>query len=52
MTCIRKFCTDSLHHLDCPPPDGLHGQGDEAGDRVSQGQVVHEVVDIGTDPVK
>ena len=47
---FHKFCIDRLHHLDSPPPDGLHGQGDEAGDGVRQGQVVHEVMDIGADP--
>ena len=28
-------------------PDGLHGQGDEAGDGVRQGEVEHQVVNIG-----
>ena len=40
----------SLTNLDCPPPDGLHRQRDEAGDRVRQGQVVDKVMDIGADP--
>ena len=40
----------SYVNLDCPPPDGLHRQRDEAGDRVRQGQVVDKVMDIGTDP--
>ena len=39
-----------MYHLNCPPPDGLHGQRDEAGDGVSQSQVVDEVMDIGADP--
>ena len=41
----------SYVNLDCPPPDGLHRQRDEAGDRVRQGQVVDKVMDIGADPV-
>ena len=54
----KLICSDVWHnllhvlvpHLDCPPPDCLHGQSDEAGDGVSQGQVVDKVVDIGADP--
>ena len=32
--------------LDGGPPDGLHGQGDEAGDGVRDGEVVHQVVHV------
>ena len=42
----------SYVNLDCPPPDGLHRQRDEAGDRVRQGQVVDKVMDIGADPAR
>ena len=31
-------------------PDGLHGQGDEAGDGVCHGQVEHQEVNICSAP--
>ena len=34
----------------CYFPDGLHGQGDEAGDGVGHGQVEYQVVHIGSAP--
>ena len=33
--------------LDGQPPEGLHGQRDEADDGVGQGQVEHKVMHIG-----
>ena len=39
-----------LTHLNGDPPDGLHGEGDEAGDAVCYGEVVHKVVDISSTP--
>ena len=36
-----------ITHPYCDPPDCLHGQGDEAGHHVCQGQVKHQEVDIG-----
>ena len=40
-------CWHGITHPDCDPPDRLHGQRDEAGDGVRQGQVEHQEVDIG-----
>ena len=37
----------SSAHSDGGSPDSLHGQGDEAGDGVSQGQMKHQKVDVG-----
>ena len=33
-------------------PDRLHGKGDEAGDGVCQGEVVHQVVHVGACPAQ
>ena len=46
---LKLNCWHSRHgtHPDCDSPDRLHGQRDEAGDGVSQGQVEHQEVDIG-----
>ena len=35
-----------MPYSDADLPDGLHGEGDEAGDGVGQGQVEHDVVNI------
>jgi hypothetical protein len=37
-----------INHLNSSSPDCLHGEGDEAGDGVRDGQVEHKVVHICT----
>ena len=39
--------TVSVSHPDGGSPDGLHGDGDEAGDGVCHGQMEHQEVDVG-----
>ena len=41
-----------IAHPNGRPPDGLHGQGDEAGDGVGQGEVEHQVVHVGPGSAK
>ena len=36
-----------MSHPNGGSPDSLHGDGDEAGDGVCQGQVKHQEVDVG-----
>ena len=38
--------------LEGGPPDCLHGEGDEAGDGISDGEVIHQIVNIGPAPLK
>ena len=38
--------------LNCCAPDRLHGESDEAGDGVGQGEVVHQVVHVGPGPAQ
>ena len=44
---IQVIAYLSSAHPDGGSPEGLHGQGDEAGDGVSQGQMKHQKVDVG-----
>ena len=44
---IQVIAYLSSAHPDGGSPEGLHGQGDEAGDGVSQGQMKHKKVDVG-----
>ena len=43
---MTKTVFVSVSHPDGGSPDGLHGDGDEAGDGVCQGQMEHQEVDV------